>query len=125
LSDFGKLLAEARKAQGISQIELASRANLSGGYISQLESGSRGGRIPRFTIDKLAEALNTDKVPLLHAAGYRVQGIDYGSDERMDLEEFIGSEPTLSEQEREALLTLIAVFRSHPKGMSRGRRRGR
>jgi transcriptional regulator with XRE-family HTH domain len=53
---FGALLRRARLAAGLSQEELAERANLSREAISTLERGTR--RAPRQeTIELLAEAL--------------------------------------------------------------------
>ena len=62
LSKFGQLIVERRKALGISQEELAHRADLDRTYISGLE---RGVRNPSLTaIVKVAQGLGitTDKL---------------------------------------------------------------
>ena len=52
----GKRVKEVRKQKGISQEELAERADLSAQYISQIETGRKRGSLP--TYNKLAKALD-------------------------------------------------------------------
>lgn len=62
LQNFGQLIVKRRKAQGISQEELAHRASLDRTYVSGLE---RGVRNPSLTaIVKVAQGLGitTDKL---------------------------------------------------------------
>jgi transcriptional regulator with XRE-family HTH domain len=64
LESFGKLIAERRKALGISQEELAERADLDRTYISGLE---RGVRNPSLTaIVKAAKGFGITTEELLH-----------------------------------------------------------
>lgn len=114
MNDLGRLLADLRKRSGLSQTEVAERANLSGGYLSQLESGARGERIPRVTIERLASALGVDKRILLSAAGMRINANDVAVYERPRLEDFIETEPTLNPSEKSLLLSLIHHFRANP-----------
>lgn len=51
----GKRIKEVRKQKGMSQDELAERADLSSQYISQIETGRKKGSLP--TYNKLAKAL--------------------------------------------------------------------
>ena len=53
------LLTALRKRRGLSQIELASKASLSQGYLSDLETGRRRGGAR--TLDALARALDAPR----------------------------------------------------------------
>ena len=59
------LLTALRKWRGLSQIELASKASLSQGYLSDLETGRRSGGAR--TLDALARALDAPVVWLAPA----------------------------------------------------------
>lgn len=59
---FGMKLRKVRLAAGISQEELASRANLDRTYVSGCERGKRNPSLK--TIDKLAKALNVNLMEL-------------------------------------------------------------
>lgn len=54
---FGRALREARHALGISQEELADRAEIHRTHVSQLERGLKSPTID--TLARLAKALNT------------------------------------------------------------------
>jgi len=54
--EFGRIIREKRLAMGVSQEELAERANLHFTYISSTERGERN--ISLMNIGKLAKALN-------------------------------------------------------------------
>jgi DNA-binding XRE family transcriptional regulator len=55
----GRLLS-ARQAIGLTQVQLAQRAGLSGPYISQIESGVRGPRLSAVVAARIAAALSVD-----------------------------------------------------------------
>lgn len=61
--DFGRKLRSLRTEQGISQEELAGRANLHRTYVSSVERGERNVTIE--TIEKLADALNLQMADLM------------------------------------------------------------
>jgi len=61
--EFGRKLRSLRKEQGISQEELAARANLHRTYVSSVERGERNVTIE--TIEKLADALNLQMADLM------------------------------------------------------------
>ena len=71
--DVGKRIQLARKAQGLTQKQLAEKLGLSTGTIQQYELGKRQ---PRFeNVVKIAEALNTSVVALLDEPfGYVLNG---------------------------------------------------
>jgi transcriptional regulator with XRE-family HTH domain len=114
MNELGTLLVNLRKRAGLSQTEVASRANISGGYLSQLETGARGDRIPSITIERLAQALGADKKALLLAANMRINADDLTLDERPQLEDFIQTEPTLSASEKSVLLSVLSHMRANP-----------
>jgi transcriptional regulator with XRE-family HTH domain len=131
MTELGTLLVNLRKRAGLSQTEVASRARISGGYLSQLETGARGDRIPRITIQRLAEALGADSKRLLQAAGMRINAEDISLDERPMLEDFIQTEATLTASEKSVLLSMLAHLRAnpalsnnHPQGSLPGTTRG-
>ena len=120
MSELGETLASLRKRAGLSQSELASRSNLTGGYISQLESGTRGDRVPRITLERLAQALGVDPRILKSAAGLRVNAGHVDIQPRPPLEDFIETEPSLSRAEKSMLLSLIGYFRNRPDNPNEG-----
>jgi transcriptional regulator with XRE-family HTH domain len=111
MSELGTVLVSLRKRAGLSQSELARRTKLSGGYISQLETGVRGERVPLATLGRIAKALGVDRKVLLDAADI-VLNNNHHSVERLPIEEFIETEPTLNASEKAFLLQLIGYFRA-------------
>ncbi len=63
---FGQILSKLRKANGISQEDLADRANLHRTYVSQLERGLKSPSLK--AIKALAEALKREPHELVKAA---------------------------------------------------------
>jgi transcriptional regulator with XRE-family HTH domain len=61
---FRELLAEARKAAGLTQIELADRLKRPQSFISKYESGER--RLDVIEFLDVAAALNLDVAALIH-----------------------------------------------------------
>jgi transcriptional regulator with XRE-family HTH domain len=113
VNDLGTVLINLRKRAGLSQSDLAKRAKLSGGYLSQLETGVRGDRVPLATLERLARALGVDRKVLLDAAQYGITNDHNGTPYRPALETFIETEPTLDSEQKSFLLNLIAYFRAN------------
>jgi transcriptional regulator with XRE-family HTH domain len=103
-SPFGRLVAQLRKGANLSQQELADRAELSRGYIAQLESGYRGGRVKRATVHRLAQALGAPVSELLRAANLGLTADDIPAAARLDFVAFVASEPTLTPAQRRLIL---------------------
>jgi len=64
---FGRRLAELRKAQGMSQEQLALVSGIARSYVSGVERGQRN--ISLLNILRLAQALNVSPSMLLEAPG--------------------------------------------------------
>lgn len=74
---FGKALDAIRGRQGLSQTDLADRAEIDHSMISRCRSGER--TPSRETVERLADALDaspTDRARLLITAGYVPQGYE-------------------------------------------------
>ena len=112
MSKLGSVLANLRKSAGLSQSELAHRAQMSGGYLSQLETGVRGDRVPVATLERLAKALGVDRKVLLDASESCVNRLQKGATYRPTLEDFIETEPTLNPDQKSFLLNLIGYLRA-------------
>jgi transcriptional regulator with XRE-family HTH domain len=65
---FGAKIAEARKAAGLSQKELASNVEISPQYLNDIEHGKRNPGAEEL-IEALAKALNLDAAVLYYLAG--------------------------------------------------------
>jgi transcriptional regulator with XRE-family HTH domain len=72
LRAFGRVIANRRHKLGISQEELASRANLNRTYIGDIERGARN--IALLNIKRLAVALGTNPSKLLDEAEDDISG---------------------------------------------------
>lgn len=75
LRNIGKRLCETRKLQGISQAELAERADLSVVYISNIEAGKKN--ISADVLLRLCSALNIPSDFLLRADLARSEQLNY------------------------------------------------
>lgn len=111
MNELGSVLVRLRKQAGLSQSELARRTKLSGGYISQLETGVRGERVPIATLGRIAKALGVDRKVLLDAADIVVNN-NHDLSYRPTLEEFIETEPSLNAEQKSFLLNLIGYLRA-------------
>jgi transcriptional regulator with XRE-family HTH domain len=105
---FGRTLSRLREQKGLTQLELAVRAGMSRGYVAQLESGYRGDRVRRATVEALAAALEVSPASLLQAAQLRVRGQDITPSDRIDFVTFVETEPTLSAAQRRMI---VAIYR--------------
>lgn len=114
---LGVALAELRGVRKISQERLAELTGLSGGYISQLESGKRGKRPDRDNVISFAQALRVPAQELLVIAGLEdPNAVDLR--DRPSFEDFVNGDPDLrSDQKR----ILIDVYRSYvPRSSEKG-----
>ena len=59
----GLNLQDARRAKGVSQEELAHRANVNRGYVDKIENAKYSASLT--TLEKIARALNIDPSELL------------------------------------------------------------
>ncbi|HEX8781364.1 MAG TPA: helix-turn-helix transcriptional regulator [Nocardioides sp.] len=110
VGQFGEMLMRLRKARGLSQEGLAARAGLSDGYVSQLETGSRGRRIGRDAVLALAQALRLDDDD--YAAFLTAAGIGPG-EPRVGRERFIDvvtRDPLLRSDQKQVMVDLYAIF---------------
>jgi transcriptional regulator with XRE-family HTH domain len=64
---FKNRVRELRKKKGMTLLELAGKAEISGAYLSDIERGNRHGSPA--TIDKIAAALGVSKEELFKKAG--------------------------------------------------------
>jgi transcriptional regulator with XRE-family HTH domain len=65
---FGAKIAEARKAAGLSQKELAGKVDISPQYLNDIEHGKRNPGSEEL-IEAFAKALNVDAAVLYYLAG--------------------------------------------------------
>lgn len=98
---FGNLLAAHRKFSGLTQDELATKAELSVDMISRMESGSTGARFT--TLDKLSRALDVDP------AAFFTDAIEVGATDRPLFRKITSQLARLSDDELEWIQGLIAA----------------
>jgi len=80
---FGVRLFQLRTKAGMTQAQLAEKANLSIDSISRME---RGERAPSFeSLEKIAFALKADPVDLLNLRGKELKALSEGRPEVLDL----------------------------------------
>ena len=80
--NVGQIIKEAREELGLSQRELAKKANIDNGEVSRIEAGKR--LKPNVIVLKnLADVLDLSVVELMKVSGYSDLDINYG----MDLDE--------------------------------------
>lgn len=112
-SPFGELVKKLRERRGMSQNALNKAAGLATGYVSQLESGSRGKRPSRDYVLKIAKGLRADRgetEDLLRAAGRLGNGDTLDVPGRPSFEEFVNSDPLLIREQRDMLLRLYRSY---------------
>ncbi|CAH0122016.1 hypothetical protein PAE9249_04553 [Paenibacillus sp. CECT 9249] len=68
--EFGLYLKNLRQSKHLSLTAAARKANISHGYLSQLESGSKGVMPSPEILRKIASALETPITELMYHAGY-------------------------------------------------------
>jgi transcriptional regulator with XRE-family HTH domain len=105
---LGLLVAKYRSERGISQGALAKTAGLTDGYVSQIETGSRGKRPSRDVVIALAQALKINPAELLQAADYEV-GRD-GDDTAATFRRVVETDPTLRSDQKQILLSIYESY---------------
>lgn len=109
---LGQLVERLRTQRGMSQNALNRAANLSTGYVSQLESGARGKRPSREKVLALAQGLDANEretAELLRLAGHHTNGAVMPAD-RPSFRSFVMSDPLLRLDQKRAL---IASYESY------------
>lgn len=107
--EFGRLVARYRGQRNMSQERLAELAGMTGGYISQIESGKRGKRPSRDTVIRISQVLGAPLPEMLRAAGRLAPGDEMTPTDRLSFEEFVNTDPALTTTQKAAL---IGVYRS-------------
>jgi HTH-type transcriptional regulator, competence development regulator len=110
-SELGALLADLRKAKGLSlrQVEEATGRAVSNAYLSQLEKGKIKQPSPN-VLHSLAEVYAVPYEALMEKAGYLMPSKDRASGRRKRLAAFAIDD--LTAEEEEELLKYLAFLRS-------------
>jgi transcriptional regulator with XRE-family HTH domain len=104
VGDLGDYLREQREAAKLSVRQLSLLAGVSNPYLSQIERGLR--KPSAEVLQQLAKGLRISAEALYVRAGI------LDGEGRPDVELAIGSDPTLNERQRRALLDIYASFRA-------------
>lgn len=108
VSELGRLVKEHRERRSLSQKRLGQMAGgLSDGYISQLETGSRGKRPQRDIVIALAQALSVSANELLDAAGLPLVPEDHSTEQFAAI---VRADPLLRADQKKILVDLYTVF---------------
>lgn len=107
LTELGAFIRDQRERAELSMRELAKRANISNPYLSQIERGLHEPSVRVLT--SIAGALELSAETLLRGAGLLGDGTA-DDDRTASTEEAIRSDPRLTLEQRQALLT---VYRSY------------
>jgi transcriptional regulator with XRE-family HTH domain len=107
LTELGAFIRDQRERAELSMRELAKRADISNPYLSQIERGLHEPSVRVLT--SIAGALELSAETLLRGAGLLGDARDV-EDRTASTEEAIRSDPRLTLEQRQALLT---VYRSY------------
>jgi transcriptional regulator with XRE-family HTH domain len=107
-SNLGSKLRDVRTRQGLSLREVARRAEVASGYLSQLERGDVAQPTPS-TLQRLAEAYGMPVMTLMDWAGYAT-GQPPVSPQLAKAMNYIGPDPT--DDEVEAIRAVMKVLRT-------------
>lgn len=66
---LGDVVREAREARGLTQAQLAERAQIALSYVTLLEAGTQAGAPPRQILQRIARALGMRAEQLLKPEG--------------------------------------------------------
>lgn len=108
LDDLGAYIREQRKLAQLSLRELAEIAQVSNPYLSQLERGLHEPSVR--VLRSIANALNLSAESMLEHAGF-LDGTDGVVAGRADTEEALRSDPNLSPEQKDALLSVYRTYR--------------
>lgn len=119
LEALGELIRSQRQQAELTLRELAARTNVSNPYLSQIE---RGLHEPSVRVLKaIAGALNLSAESLLQQAGILEGTEDDAPPPPPSVEEAVGADPKLSNEQREALLSVYRSFTEPPTPPKRRR----
>lgn len=107
VTDFGRLVRKYREERSMSQQRLANLTGRTDGYISQLETGSRGKRLDRDLVVAVAQALAAPLNEMLAAAGFDPVEAD---DQRAQFARVVNMDPALRSDQKRILLEIYGVF---------------
>ncbi|MDF2835515.1 MAG: transcriptional regulator, family [Paenibacillus sp.] len=106
MSDIGRQIGEnirlARKSKGLSQEQLALRAEINASYMGQVERGEKNPTID--VLGKIASALNT---PLEHLVQLGVQDRREGGDPASYSDKIVSQMTGLNLKEQEAVYRFV------------------
>lgn len=106
-NEFGRLVRRYRDERSMSQDRLGKLVHRTDGYISQLESGTRGKRLSRDMVVAIAQALNAPVNELLAAAGH--DPVDSASG-RSRFVTAVETDPLLRSDQKRLILDLYSLF---------------
>lgn len=106
-NQFGRLVRKYREERSMSQDRLGKLVQRTDGYISQLESGTRGKRLSRDMVVAIAQALNAPVNDLLAAAGHDPIETD---NSRSRFVHMVETDPLLRADQKRVLLDLYSIF---------------
>jgi HTH-type transcriptional regulator, competence development regulator len=113
-STLGSVLKKARELRGLSAVETARAADISGAYLSKLESDAVKKPSP-VVLHSLSQALAIPYADLMRLSGYRVPGDANGTAADAATAALFAN---LTDDEREELLDYLAWYRARRR--SRG-----
>ena len=105
-SDIGEFLREQRRNAQLSLRQLADAAGVSNPYLSQIERGLR--KPSADILQQLAKALRISAETLYIRAGM----LDERERDEVEVPAAILADPTINEQQKQALLQIYASFRA-------------
>jgi transcriptional regulator with XRE-family HTH domain len=111
-----KLLAEARRAKGVSLRQVERATGVSNAYLSQMETGQVAEPSPR-KLQALAEYYDLPYEALMNSCGYSASLSDAGSPRQgraADERKFMGED--LTAEESAALAKFLSELRGRPVG---------
>jgi transcriptional regulator with XRE-family HTH domain len=120
LEALGELIRSQRQQAELTLRELAARTNVSNPYLSQIE---RGLHEPSVRVLKaIAGALNLSAESLLQQAGILEGAEDGTPPPPPSVEEAVRADPKLTNEQREALLSVYRSFTEPEAGPAKRRR---
>lgn len=103
---FGDALLRFRLDRRLSQAELGKRSSVSSGYIGLIETGLRGTKISYTLLMRISAALELNAEELM----VFLRAADLSSASALTVGDVIPYDPTLSDEQKVALLGLYSVL---------------
>ena len=107
VTEFGRLVRKYREERSMSQKRLAVLTGRTDGYISQLETGSRGKRLDRDLVVAVAQALHAPLNEFLTAAG--LDPVE-PADHPQEFAATVTRDPLLRSDQKRVLIDIYATF---------------